>query len=92
MPFDLINEDAGMDIGRGLGRVMEVDCKAMALDQAHFLCIQTKIALDKPFRRGGLMVSPKSDKVIVSFKFEILVGLCFNYERLEHEPKGCTTR
>ena len=26
LPFDLVNEDASMDIGRGLGRVVEVDC------------------------------------------------------------------
>ena len=39
LPFDLINEDAGKDIGRGIGRVLEVDCKAIAADQARFLQI-----------------------------------------------------
>ena len=28
LPFDLINEEAGSDIGRSLGELMEVDCKA----------------------------------------------------------------
>ena len=37
--FDLINEEAGLDIGQGIGRVVEVDCKALALDQARFLRI-----------------------------------------------------
>ena len=30
--FDLINEEAGRDIGQGIGRVIKVDCKAIALD------------------------------------------------------------
>lgn len=36
-PFDLMNEEAGHDIGRGLGEAIEVDCKAFKLDQARFL-------------------------------------------------------
>uniref|UniRef100_A0A7N2LUT1 DUF4283 domain-containing protein n=1 Tax=Quercus lobata TaxID=97700 RepID=A0A7N2LUT1_QUELO len=39
LPFDLINEDAGKDIGESIGRVLEVDCKAIASDQARFLRI-----------------------------------------------------
>ena len=34
--FDLINEDAVLDIGWGIGKVVAVDCKALALDQALF--------------------------------------------------------
>lgn len=30
LPFDLINEEVGRDIGQGIGRVIEVDCKAIA--------------------------------------------------------------
>ena len=37
LPFDLINEEAGRDIGQGIGRVNEVDCKAIISDQARFL-------------------------------------------------------
>ena len=39
LPFDLINEEAGLDIGQGIRRVVEVDCKAFASDQACFLRI-----------------------------------------------------
>ena len=48
MPFDLINEEAGLDIGRGIERVVEVDCKALASDQARFLRIRVEIPLEKP--------------------------------------------
>ena len=39
LPFDLFNEEAGRDIGRAISRVIEVDCKAIALDQVRFLRI-----------------------------------------------------
>ena len=39
LPFDLINEEAGLDIGRGIWSVVEVDCRALAADQACFLPI-----------------------------------------------------
>ena len=34
LPFDLINEDAGKDIGESIRRILEVDCKAIASNQA----------------------------------------------------------
>ena len=43
LPFDLINEEAGLDIGRGIRQVVEVDCKALASDQARFLQIRVEI-------------------------------------------------
>ena len=37
LPFDLINEEAGKDIGESIGKVIEVNYKAIAADQARFL-------------------------------------------------------
>ena len=48
LPFDLMTEEAGHDIGRGLGKVIEVDSKAFKADQARFLRIRAEIPLDKP--------------------------------------------
>lgn len=53
LPFDLINKEARLDIGRGIGSMVEVDCKALAVDQARFLQIRVEIPLNKPIRRGG---------------------------------------
>ena len=37
LPFDLINVEAGRDIGSGIGSVVDIDCKAISYEQAHFL-------------------------------------------------------
>lgn len=47
LPFDLINEEAGREVGEGVGKVLEVDCKAIASDQAHFLRLRVELPLDK---------------------------------------------
>lgn len=52
LPFDLINEEAGQDIGRALGKFTDLDCKASKSDQAHFLRVCVEIPLDKPLQRG----------------------------------------
>ena len=67
LPFDLINEEAGKDISGGIGRVLEVDCKAIAADQARFLRIRVEIPLDKPIRRGALVLSSEGVRVQIAF-------------------------
>ena len=37
LPFDLLSEEVGRDIGNGLGKVVEVDLKAFSSDQARFI-------------------------------------------------------
>ena len=34
LPFELFNEDVAMDIGKGIGKVVEVDCKTMQTPMA----------------------------------------------------------
>ena len=77
LPFDLINEEAGRDIGQGIGRVIDMDNKAIASDQARFLRVRVEMPLDKPIPRGAPIFSSKGDKVWVAFQYECLVGLCF---------------
>jgi len=91
LPFDLFNEEAGTDIGNGIGTVVAIDSKSLASDQAHFLRIQVEVPLDKPLRRGASVLSPEGDTVWVVFQYERLVGLCFQCGRLGHEVKACTT-
>ena len=89
LTFDLINEEVGLDIGRGIGRVVEVDCKALASDQAHFLRITVEIPLEKPIRRGGQVVSPEGDRVKVAYRYERLFGMCFQCGRVGHDANRC---
>lgn len=75
LPFDLINEEAGLDTRRGLGQEVEVDKKTFSSDQARFIRVRVAIPLDKPIRRGGCVSNSEGDQVWISFKFERLVGL-----------------
>ncbi|KAL0015735.1 hypothetical protein SO802_002804 [Lithocarpus litseifolius] len=90
LPIDLLNEEAGHDIGRGLGKVIEVDCKAFKANQARFLRVRVEIPLDKPLRWGGPVVSAEGDEVQVAFCYERLVGWCFACGRIRHDVKECS--
>ena len=63
LPFNLINDEAGLEVGKSLGHVIEVDYKALTTNQARFLRVRVVLSLDKPIRRGGSVVNPKGDKV-----------------------------
>ena len=43
LPFNLINKEAGIDIGQGIGRVIDVDWKVIASDQARFLRVRVDV-------------------------------------------------
>ena len=87
--FNLITKEASQDIGESIGKVLEVDCKAIVANRARFLCIQVELPLKKPIKRGALVLSPKGDKVWIAFQYERLVGLCFNYGLIGHEARDC---
>nr|POF11332.1 uncharacterized protein CFP56_55571 [Quercus suber] len=42
LPFDLINEEAGSDISRSIGELVEVDCKAFNSNQFRFQWIRVE--------------------------------------------------
>ena len=63
LPFDLINEEAGWEIGKGFG-----------------------------LRRGGWIANPEGDQVRVGFKYERLVGFCYQCGMLGHEMKDCSVQ
>ena len=87
LPFDLITEEAGQDIGESIGKVLDVDCKAIAADQARFLRIQVELPLKKPIKKGAPILSLEGDKVWITFQYERLVGLCLNCGLIGHEAR-----
>ena len=90
LPFNLLLEEVGRDIGSGLGEVLEVDLKAFSSNQACFIRVRVELLLDKPLRRGGVVPSPEGDKVCIGFKYERLVGLCYQCGRIGHEVRYCS--
>nr|POE68062.1 putative wrky transcription factor 58 [Quercus suber] len=87
LPFDLLLEEVGREIDSGLGEVLEVDLKAFSSDQARFIRVRVDLPLDKPLRRGGVVANPEGDKVCIGFKYERLVGLCYQCGWTGHEFK-----
>nr|POF00833.1 uncharacterized protein CFP56_73704 [Quercus suber] len=90
LPFDLLSEEVGREIGSGMGRVVEVDTKTFTAGQARFIRVRVEIPLDKPIRCGGSVLNPEGNKTRIGFKYKRLVGLCFQCGRFGHERRSCT--
>ena len=50
LPFDLLLEKVGRDIGSDLGEVLEVDLKAFSSNQTCFIRVRVELPLNKPLR------------------------------------------
>ena len=90
LPFDLLSEEVGWEIGNNMGRVVKVDTKAFTAEQARFIRVRMEIPLDKPIHRGGLVLNSEGNKTQIGFKYKRLVGLCFQCSRFGHKRKSCT--
>ena len=79
LPFELMFDEVGGELGNNIGRFIEVDRCAQS-DQAKFMRIRVDLQLDKPLRRGGklLVWKVKNFGLISSMKgspyFVFIVG------------------
>ena len=89
LPFELMTEVVGRDIGNSMGRFIELDKQANQFDQAKFLRIRVELPVDKPLRRGGNVVGMEGDKYWVHFKYERLPTFCFFCDKMGHDLKHC---
>ena len=53
LPFELMSEESGKDIGNSIGIYVETDKRSGQTDQAKFMRIRVELQIDKPLRRGG---------------------------------------
>ena len=89
LPFELMTEVVGWDIGNSMGRFIELDKRANQFDQAKFLRIKVELPMDKPLRRGGNVVGMEGDKYWVHFEYERLPTFCFFCDKMGHDLKHC---
>nr|POE76313.1 hypothetical protein CFP56_25681 [Quercus suber] len=52
LPFELLSEETGKDIGNSIGIFVETDKRSGHTNQAKFMLIRVELQLDKPLRRG----------------------------------------
>ena len=84
-----MTEDIGRDIGSKIGRVLEVDKRAIQTDQAKFLRIRVEVQIDKPLRRGGYVKNDEGGRFWVDLRYERLPTLCYRCGILGHDEKHC---
>ena len=89
LPFELMSEEVGKELGNNIGRFIEMDRRARQFEQAKFMRIRVDIQLDKPLRRGGSVASVEGEKCWVSFRYERLPTFCFQCGMLGHDEKHC---
>ena len=79
-----MTEDFGREIGSKIGKVLEVDKRAIQADQAKFLRIRVEMQLDKPLRRGGGML-----KMMKMKGFGLILGMrCCLFSAIYLESLG----
>nr|POE86154.1 uncharacterized protein CFP56_07261 [Quercus suber] len=89
LPFELMSDEVGRELGNNIGKFIEVDQQARQSDQVKFMRIRVELQLDKPLRRGGKVASLEGDKFWVNFKYERLPTFCFQCGNLGHDEKHC---
>lgn len=53
LPFKLMTEEIGRDIGSKIGNYVETDKRSWQADQAKFMKVRVELQVDKSFWRGG---------------------------------------
>lgn len=87
LPFDLLTEETGREIKKGIWNVVETDTTTFTSEQARFIDIRIEVLLDKTIRRGWVVSSLKGDKIHIGFKYERLVGFFYHCGLFRHKAK-----
>ena len=91
VPFELMTEETGRDIGNSMGNFVEMDKRSSQMDQAKFMRVRVELPIDKPLRRGGYLMDMEGDKTWVTFKYERLPTICFLCGKIGHDKRHCNS-
>ena len=84
-----MTKEIGKNIRSKIGRVLDIDKRALQTDQAKFLRIRVELQIDKPLRRGGYIKNDEGERIWVDFRYERLPTFYFRCGILGHDEKHC---
>ena len=89
IPFELMREETGRDVGNKIGKCLEVDRRPWQSDQAKYMRVRVEMLLNKPLLRGGYLLNEEGERMWVSFKYERLPTVCYRCGVLGHDNRHC---
>ena len=89
LPFESMSKEVGRDLGKILGKYIELHKWSWLSEQAKFMRICVDLSINKPLWRGGNIVNPDGGKYWVTFKYKRLPRFCFQCGILGHDEKHC---
>ncbi|GAB2300566.1 hypothetical protein Dimus_038623 [Dionaea muscipula] len=89
LPMEFIKVEVGQAIGQGIGSLLEIDERAIALDQGRFIRTKVRIPLERPLMRGASVNCGSRGNIWVDFRYERLSSLCFYCGILGHDERNC---
>ena len=92
LPIKSMIREVGEDIGRGIGRLVEVDVPENGLGWGKYLRIRVEIDITQPLLRGKILSKDDSDggsPFWVDFKYEHLPIFCYRCGIMGHSSSDC---
>lgn len=89
MPWASMTKEVGLQIGQGLGEVLEVEVDSNGMGWGQFMRIKVVVNINLPLSRGRFL-SVEGRQIWLPFKYERLPLFCFQCGVIKHGKQGCT--
>ena len=84
-----MTEDTGRHTRNRIGNFLEANKRSWQRNQAKYVRVRAELPLDKVLHKGGYLMSMEGEKLWVTFKYEILLTVCYICGRLGHDDMYC---